>query len=122
VEALRSALVEKQRLRRDVRLIGLIYRERDQRAQLREEAIRGEALRKSAILVAQWEAEKARLEEERIALEEAQKAQAALEAAAAKQAVEEAAKAKAERELKAFEPTLPNFGPLNDTFKSLQFE
>jgi hypothetical protein len=128
VEALQSTLVEKQRLRRDVRLISFLYADRNRRALLREEAVRAEAARKGAILSAQWNAEEARLEKERIRLEEEK---AAREKAAEEKARDNAAKAIDDALDDTIEPAtpepatpetpLPDNKSLDDVFKSLEF-
>ncbi|MGL4489143.1 MAG: AsmA-like C-terminal region-containing protein, partial [Rhizobiaceae bacterium] len=115
VEALQSALVEKQRLRRDVRLIGMLYAERDRRALLRETAVRTEAARLAATLSAQWEREKAKQEEKRLLLEAEAKA-------AAEKAAADAAKVQLDNQLEPQQPEVPANQNLDDVFQSLDFD
>ncbi len=124
VEALQSALVEKQRLRRDVRLISMLYVERDRRALLRESAVREEAARRAAVLAAEWatekarlEAEKSKLEAERVRLEEEAKAKAAAEKAAS-----EAGNAVDQNIEPPTDAPPPTDKSLNDVFKNLKLD
>jgi colicin import membrane protein len=125
-------LVEKQRLRRDVRQVALLYAERERKSGLREAAVRTEAARLGAVLAGEWIVEKARQEAEAKAVLEAEKA-ASEKAAAEKAAAEKAAKiaaesaAKAEAEAQALDapvPSDPNRSGQNleDVFKSLDFD
>jgi uncharacterized protein involved in outer membrane biogenesis len=114
VEALQSALVEKQRLRRDVRLIGLLYAERDRRSMLRETAVRAEAAHKGAVFALQWKAEKARLDGELIKQKAATKVKADLERAAAEKAAQDAAV-----QLRLEETPEDGLKRLENAFKSL---
>lgn len=83
VEDMQAALVEKQRLRRDVAQIKLAYAERDRKAELRDEAVRRDAKTKAELMAAAWAQEQARLEAEAKAQAEAQaKAEADAKAAA----------------------------------------
>ncbi len=101
VEAMQAALIEKQRLRRDVRALQLAYAARDARALKLEEALREAGRRQGEMARARWETEKARLEEEARAKAEADE-KARVEAEAAAKALEEAeAKAKSEAEAAA---------------------
>ncbi len=101
VEAMQAALIEKQRLRRDVRTLQLAYAVRDARAQKLEEALREAGRRQGEIARAQWETEKARLEEEAKAKAEAEEKAKAEAEAAAKVLEETEAKAKTEAEAAA---------------------
>ena len=72
VEDMQAALVEKQRLRRDVAQIKLAYAERNRKAELRDEAVRRDAKSKAEVMAAAWLLEQARLEAEAKAQAEAQ--------------------------------------------------
>jgi hypothetical protein len=122
VEALQSALVEKQRLRRDVRQIKLLYADRDRRQTLREDAVRAQAARKALVLATQWEAQKTRLDNERIRLAQEKIAQ---EKAAQEKAAEDAAgdgTANGAIDVTPLETPLPDEKTLDGVFKSLEFD
>ncbi len=94
VEDMQAALVEKQRLRRDVAQIKLAYAERDRKAELRDEAVRRDAKSKAEVMAAAWLLEQVRLEAKAKAQAEAQaKAEADAKAAAGARADAEAQKA-----------------------------
>lgn len=99
VEDMQAALVEKQRLRRDVAQIKLAYADRDRKAELRDEAVRRDAKSKAQVMAAAWLQEQARLEAEAKAQAEVQaKAEADAKAAADAKAK---ADAEAQRALEA---------------------
>ncbi len=104
VEAMQAALIEKQRLRRDVKALQVAYAARDARALRLETALREAARQKAELARQQWLAEKARLAAEDKARREAE-AKAKKEAEAKARAAEEAAAAKAAAEAaKALDP------------------
>lgn len=99
VEAMQAGLIEKQRLRRDVKAVQLAYAERKARSEQLEQALRAAARVRGEAARQLWEAEKARLEAEAKAKAEAdakakkeaeEKAKADAEAAAAKAAADAA--------------------------------
>ena len=103
VEAMQAALIEKQRLRRDVRTLQLAYAARDARALRLEQALREAARRQGEVARTQWESEKARLEAEEKAKAEAEEKARAEAEAAAKASEKADEKARAEADAKAAE-------------------
>lgn len=82
VEAMQAALSDKQRLRRDVRIVQLAYAARDARAAARETAVRESARRLGEEARLRWDVRKAELEEEARLKKEAEEKAKAEEAAA----------------------------------------
>ena len=123
VEAMQASLIEKQRLRRDVRRIVLLYADREKRSSARESAVRAQRAREAAVMLDAWKKEEARLAAEAKAkLEAEEQAAKAAEQAAAEKAAEEAAKLAAPGFDAPGLETPPLSSPQDDTLKWLKLK